>query len=147
MQLVIYFFPLTKKYSLGEDGHDFITVEHCGDDFLAALAESMQDTEEWDDLQAIESEACGTLKNMFDKDICNSNEAENDEGGRSYINVIEDSPKLQKHSSFMDLDSSSDGEDLRTPKNMGVKSTPSSTDWSSPVFMQGSSKRHLKSVV
>ncbi|XP_042986337.1 ATP-dependent DNA helicase Q-like 1 [Carya illinoinensis] len=129
----------------GEDGHDFITVEHCGDDFLAALAESMQDTEEWDDLQAIESEACGTLKNMFDKDDCNRYEADNDEGGRSYINVIEDSPKPQKHSSFMDLDSSSDGEDLRTPKNKGVKSTPS-TDWSSPVFMQGSSKCHSKSV-
>ncbi|XP_041016664.1 ATP-dependent DNA helicase Q-like 1 [Juglans microcarpa x Juglans regia] len=130
----------------GEDGHDFITVEHCGDDFLTALAESMQDTEEWDDLQAIESEACGTLKNMFDKDVCNRYEADNDEGGRSYINVIEDSPKPQKHLSFMDLDSSSDGEDLRTPKNKGVQSTPSSTDWSSPVFMQGSSKCHSKSV-
>ncbi|KAF5454164.1 hypothetical protein F2P56_023847 [Juglans regia] len=130
----------------GEDGQDFITVEHCGDDFLTALAESMQDTEEWDDLQAIESEACGTLKDMFDIDVCNRYEADNDEGGRSYINVIEDSPKPQKHSSFMDLDSSSDGEDLKTPKNKGVKATPSSTDWSSPVFMQGSSKRHSKSV-
>ncbi|XP_059440093.1 ATP-dependent DNA helicase Q-like 1 isoform X2 [Corylus avellana] len=133
----------------GEDGHDFITVEHCGDDFLAALAESMQDTEEWDDLQAIESEACGTLSNIFDKDVLNSNEADNDDNARSYINVIEDSPEPQKHPHFLELDSSSDSEDLdfRIPKKKDVKSTPSScADWNSPVFMQGSSKCDSKSV-
>lgn len=52
----------------GEDGGQFITVEHCGDDYLASLAENMPHTEEdWDDLQAMESEACGTLSNMFIK--------------------------------------------------------------------------------
>ncbi|XP_062144596.1 ATP-dependent DNA helicase Q-like 1 [Alnus glutinosa] len=133
----------------GEDGRDFITVEHCGDDFLAALAESMQDTEEWDDLQAIESEACGTLSSIFDKDVLNSNEADNDDNARSYINVIEDSPEPQKGPHFLDLDSSSDSEDLDfiIPKKKDVKSTPSScADWSSPVFMQGSSKCDSKSV-
>jgi ATP-dependent DNA helicase Q1 len=48
-------------------------MEHRGDDFLVALAESMQDTEEWDDLQAIEPKACGTLSSIFDKDVLNSN--------------------------------------------------------------------------
>ncbi|KAI7990371.1 Geranylgeranyl transferase type-2 subunit beta 1 [Camellia lanceoleosa] len=51
----------------GDDGQDFISVELCGDDFLVALAESMQDGEDWDDLQAMESEACGTLAAIFDK--------------------------------------------------------------------------------
>ncbi|KAK7847383.1 atp-dependent dna helicase q-like 1 [Quercus suber] len=135
--------PVLKK---GEDGRDFITVEHCGDDFLAALAESMQDTEEWDDLQAIESEACGALNNLFDKDVLNSHEVDNDGNGRNYINVIDDSP--EKHPNFMELDSSSDSEDLdfgiRKEKN--VKSTPSFTDWSSPVLKKGSSKTSSKSV-
>ncbi|KAM3704688.1 hypothetical protein ACB098_03G024600 [Castanea mollissima] len=130
----------------GEDGRDFITVEHCGDDFLAALAESMQHTEEWDDLQAIESEACGTLNNLFDKDVLNSHEVDNDGNGRNYINVIDDSP--EKHPNFMELDSSSDSEDLdfgiRKVKN--VKSTPSFTDWSSPVLNEGSSKTSSKSM-
>ncbi|CBI39572.3 unnamed protein product, partial [Vitis vinifera] len=53
----------------GDDGQDFITVEHCGDDFLAALVESVEDSEDWDDLQAIETEACGTLNDMFDNDV------------------------------------------------------------------------------
>lgn len=122
-------------------------MEHCGDDFLAALAESMQDTEEWDDLQAIESEACGTLNNLFDKDVLDSHEVDNDGNGRNYINVIDDSP--EKHPNFMELDSSSDSEDLdfgiRNEKN--VKSTPSFTDWSSPVLNEGSSKTSSKSVV
>ena len=133
---------------LGEDGRDFIAVEHCGDDFLAALAESMQDTEEWDDLQAIESEACGTLNNLFDKDVLNSNAVHNDDNGRSYINV-EDSPKPRKHPNIMELDSSSDSEDLDfgIPKKKDVKSTPSCTDWSSPVFMEGSTKCSSKSLV
>lgn len=146
----LFALSINQKCSLGEDGHDFITVEHCGDDFLAALAESMQDTEEWDDLQAIESEACGTLSNIFDKDVLNSNEADNDDNARSYINVIEDSPEPQKHPHFLKLDSSSDSEDLdfRIPKKKDVKSTPSScADWNSPVFMQGSSKCDSKSVV
>ncbi|KAI6684563.1 hypothetical protein NL676_030476 [Syzygium grande] len=39
----------------GDEGREFITVEHCGDDFLAELAETMQDTEDWDDLQPAES--------------------------------------------------------------------------------------------
>ncbi|KAI4310930.1 hypothetical protein MLD38_035873 [Melastoma candidum] len=49
----------------GDDGDEFITVEHCGDDFLAELAETMNNTEEWDDLHVAESEACGTLTDMF----------------------------------------------------------------------------------
>ncbi|URE15259.1 hypothetical protein MUK42_32554 [Musa troglodytarum] len=61
----------------GEDGRDFVTVEHCGDDFLAALADSIQDKEDWDDLQAIESEACGALNDIFVNTIPNNEEAGN----------------------------------------------------------------------
>ncbi|KAL4202505.1 hypothetical protein AMTRI_Chr02g221450 [Amborella trichopoda] len=61
----------------GDDGKDFITVEHCGDDYLAALADSMQNKEEWDDLQAMEQEACGALSNILGKEIHGDNELEN----------------------------------------------------------------------
>ncbi|XP_072996306.1 ATP-dependent DNA helicase Q-like 1 isoform X4 [Typha latifolia] len=60
----------------GEDGKDFITVEHCGDDFLAALLDAMQDSEEWDDLQAIESEAGGTLNKFCEQDVSDNHEGE-----------------------------------------------------------------------
>ncbi|KAL5786742.1 hypothetical protein ACOSQ2_009134 [Xanthoceras sorbifolium] len=103
----------------GDDGRDFISVEHCGDDFLAALAETMQDTEDWDDLRAVESEACGTLNNMFDKEVVNDdNEANNDKNIRDYIDIVDDSPEPKKRPTLMELDSSSDSEglDFVTPK-------------------------------
>jgi len=40
-------------------------VHHCGVDSLTELAETMQEFEDWDDLQAAESEACGVLNDMF----------------------------------------------------------------------------------
>ncbi|XP_020589814.1 ATP-dependent DNA helicase Q-like 1 isoform X1 [Phalaenopsis equestris] len=56
----------------GEDGEEFVTVEHCGDDFLAALADSVQENEDWDDIQAVESEACGFLNNNFEEEYANN---------------------------------------------------------------------------
>ncbi|KAK3036742.1 hypothetical protein RJ639_029707 [Escallonia herrerae] len=111
----------------GNDGQDFITVEHCGDDFLAALAESMQDNEDWDDLQALETEACGTLADMFDKDVLKSYEAEGDDAARNYVHVIEDSPEPHENQDVMQLESSSDSEDkeFAIPSKKDVKSTPS----------------------
>ncbi|KAF5746712.1 ATP-dependent DNA helicase Q-like 1 [Tripterygium wilfordii] len=94
----------------GDDGQDFISVEYCGDDFLAVLAESMQDIEEWDDLQAVESEACGALNKMFESDILCNNEAHNKENKREYINVLEDSPEPKKQPNVVEVDSSSDSE-------------------------------------
>ncbi|XP_050220668.1 ATP-dependent DNA helicase Q-like 1 [Mercurialis annua] len=104
----------------GDDGKDFVTVECCGDDYLAALAESMQDSEDWDDddIQAIESEACGALSScyMFDNgnvkvDSCDNNDNDND-NVRSYINVIDDDDdELENKQNWMDLDSDSDSED------------------------------------
>ncbi|MCO5587461.1 hypothetical protein L7F22_041410 [Adiantum nelumboides] len=32
----------------GDDGQDFLTVEHCGDDYLARLADATQVEEDWD---------------------------------------------------------------------------------------------------
>ncbi|KAK8967535.1 ATP-dependent DNA helicase Q-like 1 [Platanthera guangdongensis] len=55
----------------GADGKEFVTVEHCGDDFLAALADTMQESEDWDDLQAAESEARVVLNRMFEKEFAN----------------------------------------------------------------------------
>ncbi|GAB4835756.1 ATP-dependent DNA helicase Q-like 1 [Ancistrocladus abbreviatus] len=94
----------------GEDGKDFITVEHCGDDFLSMLAESMQSSEDWDDMQAMETEACGALNSMLDKDILFK---EVDVGNaRSRVDVIKDSIGIQKHQNFFMVESSSDSEDL-----------------------------------
>ncbi|XVF05974.1 hypothetical protein REPUB_Repub06bG0007900 [Reevesia pubescens] len=97
----------------GDDGKDFITVEHCGDDFVAALAETMEDNEDWDDdLQAVESEACGTLNNMFDKNALPNTKNNSNANVRNYINIIDDSPDRKGQRNLMELDSSSDDEDL-----------------------------------
>jgi hypothetical protein len=60
------FVPLVRT---GEEGQDFITVEACGDDFLGALADAVQPTDEWDDLNGIETEACGNLNDMIMKGV------------------------------------------------------------------------------
>ncbi|XP_047155589.1 ATP-dependent DNA helicase Q-like 1 isoform X2 [Vigna umbellata] len=95
----------------GEDGRDFITVEHCGDDFIATLAESMQATEDWDDLQEMESQACGTLTHLLDKTVAPDADADNDDASRNYINVVDDSPQPKKRKcrgNVVELDSSDD---------------------------------------
>ncbi|XP_059313277.1 ATP-dependent DNA helicase Q-like 1 isoform X2 [Lycium ferocissimum] len=84
----------------GDDGRDFISVEHCGDDFLAALAESMQDTEDWDDLQAIETEACGALADMLGKDVRENCKVDCHEDSSTYIHVIEDSSSDSEEMGF-----------------------------------------------
>ncbi|KAF8038906.1 hypothetical protein BT93_B1458 [Corymbia citriodora subsp. variegata] len=91
----------------GDEGREFITVEHCGDDFLVELAETMQDTEDWDDLQAAESEACGVLTDMFGQDIPNGSEC----NVVHDVNIIEDSPRPVKDQTFLEVDSSTDSED------------------------------------
>lgn len=100
----------------GDDGRDFITVELCGDDFLAALADFEEGTEEWDDIQAIESEAQGTLAEMFDTSNPSDNgfETDDDDDSRVEVHVIEDSPEPKKKPEIMELDSSSDLEDVET---------------------------------
>lgn len=87
-------------------------MEHCGDDFLASLAEFMQDTEDWDDVQAMESEACGALSEILHKDLLHNYDSDVTER-RSQIHVIKDSPESQKPQNIMHLDSSSDGEEAQ----------------------------------
>jgi ATP-dependent DNA helicase Q1 len=65
---VLSMFPFCFPFFAGSDGMQFITVEECGNDFLAALADAIQHEEEWDDLQAIETEACGALNNIIDQE-------------------------------------------------------------------------------
>ncbi|KAI6684648.1 hypothetical protein NL676_030561 [Syzygium grande] len=81
----------------------------------------MQDTEDWDDLQAAESEACGVLADMFGQDIPN-------DGGFSVVHdvtIIEDSPQPEKNQTFLEVDSSTDSgdEDEIFCSKMGTKST------------------------
>ncbi|KMT13819.1 hypothetical protein BVRB_4g076650 [Beta vulgaris subsp. vulgaris] len=125
----------------GEDGQDFITVEHCGDDFLAMLAESMQDTEEWDDVQAMETETCGALSSMLGKEVpIHEVDYEDEEVPGSSAHVIEDSPRTQTHQNILMVDSSSEDEDpkFETFANRNSKSSPhmdlhhNSSCWTSP---------------
>ncbi|KAF3454582.1 hypothetical protein FNV43_RR05030 [Rhamnella rubrinervis] len=108
----------------GEDGKDFISVEHCGDDFLAALAESMEDSEEWDDLHNMESEACGDLENIFDYKILNNDNKDNGHSIKCNINAMDGSSASLENPNFVELDSSSDSDlDFRIPNKKDVEST------------------------
>ncbi|RZC89005.1 hypothetical protein C5167_030697 [Papaver somniferum] len=112
----------------GEDGKDFVTVGHCGDDYLTELAEFMQDSEDWDDLQAVETEACGVLSEMFETEVDAHNYVpEEDDATRDYIDVIEDSPEPKKKKQLLRVDSSSEDEDLdfEISTRLGCKANPS----------------------
>lgn len=125
-------------------------MEHCGDDFLAALGESMQDSEDWDDLQAMESEAFGTLADIFDKDILNNFEDASNVKARSKKHVMEDSAKSEKRHNLVQLDSSSDSEDLDfiTQSKRNIGSTPSCcTERSGQSLTQSLHRHPSKSVV
>ncbi|KAK1434480.1 hypothetical protein QVD17_00223 [Tagetes erecta] len=101
----------------GDDGSDFVTVEHCGDDFLASLAETMQGSEDWDDLHALETEACGTLADMFNNDsmkhnAIDDNDDDEDRIKEPFVHVLKDSPEgVQNRRNLMHLDSTSEDED------------------------------------
>lgn len=97
---------------LGDDGREFVSVEHCGDDFLAALAESAQDNEEWDDLQAMESEACGALDIILDENIQKKDGVRNGHNRESSINIIEDSSEAEENPNLVNIDSSSESDDV-----------------------------------
>ncbi|KAH9755472.1 ATP-dependent DNA helicase q5 [Citrus sinensis] len=134
----------------GDDGQDFISVEHCGDDFIATLAETMQDSEEWDDLQAMESEACGALNNMFDKRVIDNNQANDNDNSRKYIDILDDSPEPKRRPTLMELDSLSDTEDLdfTIPKQKdAILNLSSCPDGRSQIFTPSSVKHSSKSVV
>ncbi|XP_043718552.1 ATP-dependent DNA helicase Q-like 1 [Telopea speciosissima] len=111
----------------GEDGRDFITVEHCGDDYLAALAEYLQDSEDWDDLQAMESEACGALSNILGKEIQDDYETEKENTLQSYISISEDSPEplIQKNAMRVESSSDDDYADFGIPSKHTSGSGPS----------------------
>ncbi|XP_058754342.1 ATP-dependent DNA helicase Q-like 1 [Vicia villosa] len=114
----------------GDDGRDFITVEHCGDDFLTALAESVQDTEEWDDLREMESQAVGTLNHVLEERFSPCGE-----GSKSFVDVIDDSPQKGR-SKFVEL-GSSDEEDTRGNSVFSGQHTRNSMDGRSSIT-QGS---------
>nr|XP_010914529.2 ATP-dependent DNA helicase Q-like 1 [Elaeis guineensis] len=100
----------------GEDGKEFVTVEHCGDDFLVALADAMQ--EDWDDLQAIESEAFGALNDILGG-VSNDEETEN---GIDSGNVVMGKGDLSGHQGQEELDklNGSDDSDLEVLSQKGT---------------------------
>ncbi|CAO2827453.1 unnamed protein product [Amaranthus hypochondriacus] len=85
----------------GEDGQDFITVEHCGDDFLAMLAECMQDTEEWDDVQAMETETFDALTTILGEDNFDCQ----DPTSKSFHVIQQHSPKIETRQNILVVDS------------------------------------------
>ncbi|XP_058076784.1 ATP-dependent DNA helicase Q-like 1 [Magnolia sinica] len=95
----------------GDDGRDFITVEYCGDDYLAALADSMPADEDWDDLQAMETEACGALNKILVNEVPDDSEAENEDTLVKNFNGKKASVETHIEESLETLDSSSDDED------------------------------------
>ncbi|XP_073112670.1 ATP-dependent DNA helicase Q-like 1 [Elaeis guineensis] len=105
----------------GEDGKEFVTVEHCGDDFLVALADAMQ--EDWDDLQAIESEAFGALNDILGG-VSNDEETEN---GIDSGNVVMGKGDLSGHQGQEELDklNGSDDSDLEVLSQKGTNPDPS----------------------
>lgn len=66
----------------------------------------MQDTEEWDDLREMESQAVGTLNHVLEERFATCSE-----GSKSFVDVIDDSPQKGR-SKFVEL-GSSDEEDTR----------------------------------
>ncbi|TYJ96483.1 ATP-dependent DNA helicase Q-like 1 [Cucumis melo var. makuwa] len=112
----------------GDDGREFVSVEHCGDDFLAALAESAPDNEEWDDLQAMESEACGALDMILDESVQEKDGVQNVHNRECPINIIEDSSEAEENPNLVNLDSSSDSDedvDFNASKKRNLDSTTS----------------------
>ncbi|KAI6684659.1 hypothetical protein NL676_030572 [Syzygium grande] len=71
-------------------------VRCCSSLMCLELAETMEDSKDWDDLQAEESEACGVLADMFGQDIHN--------GGECIVlhdvNIIDDSPQPEENQNF-----------------------------------------------
>lgn len=51
-------------------------MENCGDDFLGALADATNNNDDWDDLNAIENEACGNLNGMMKHGVIDDKEVE-----------------------------------------------------------------------
>ncbi|XP_074307841.1 ATP-dependent DNA helicase Q-like 1 [Silene latifolia] len=109
----------------GEDGQDFITIEFCGDDFLTMLAESVEHTEEWDDLQAMETETCGALTTILHKQIP-TDEFQHGKDSSNDIYIIDDSPEKKIPQDVLTLDSDSEMVDLNfeTFANRKSASTP-----------------------
>lgn len=53
----------------GDDGQDFISVEHCGDDYLARLADCTQIDEDWDVFGGSEYEGCAPEYNVTERNF------------------------------------------------------------------------------
>ncbi|KAJ4748767.1 hypothetical protein LUZ62_083172 [Rhynchospora pubera] len=120
----------------GPDGAQFITVADCGDDFLAALADAAHNEEDWDDPEAIETDACGALNNIFSQDSSGKSKQVEPEPGSPIRTMNDDSDleilspkKAALSGSFSgskrkEIGSSSKGTSSRIPSKSTVSHTP-----------------------
>ncbi|KAJ7516833.1 hypothetical protein O6H91_21G000600 [Diphasiastrum complanatum] len=62
----------------GDDGQEFVTVEHCGDDYLARLADCTQVDEDWDTPIEVDSTSTRAKNDAFENldQFCESEEEE-----------------------------------------------------------------------
>ncbi|PKI47324.1 hypothetical protein CRG98_032299 [Punica granatum] len=96
-----------------EFGFDEESAAKCLDRLVSlyALAESMQDAEDWDDLLAAESEACGALNDMFSEDMYSVGGLDNRDIVEDHVHIIEDSPESNKNQAFMEVEPCNDSGD------------------------------------
>ncbi|KAL3750031.1 hypothetical protein ACJRO7_011071 [Eucalyptus globulus] len=107
----------------------------------------MLNFEDWDDLQAVESKACGVLTDIFGQDFSNDGEC----NVVHDVNIIEDSPRPEKNQTFLEVDSFSDSEDDGDifGSIMGRKPTcyiPDQSSTLSPLSTQLLARRSLESM-
>lgn len=81
------------------------------------MAESAPDTEEWDDLHEMESQACGTLNHVLDEGLATCVDASD-----SFIDIVDNSPQPKQHrAKFVELGSSDDEDtNFHPPKSVVV---------------------------
>lgn len=105
-------------------------MEHCGDDFLAALADAMQGTEDWEDLEAIESEACGTLNKIIETEevVVADNRTEVSQGCLTEEATKRLSSSIDDEDSDLEVLSQKDGHFFSSNSKRGQSATQSGGD-------------------
>ncbi|KAL9270254.1 ATP-dependent DNA helicase Q-like 1-like protein [Drosera capensis] len=85
----------------------------------------MEDSEEWDDIQAIETQACGTLSSMFESGILKNREE--DSSSTPGVNTTEGSRASWKNHNVPTVNCSSDNEDSDFEILKEIHATPSTS--------------------
>ncbi|KAH9306110.1 hypothetical protein KI387_010514, partial [Taxus chinensis] len=98
-----------------DDGQDFISVEYCGDDYLAMLADCTQVNEDWDVMGGSEYDSCSLENNYTDGAIEHQgNDLHEAEENPLYKEIIPDSDKEYIPNDKNFVSSGSDQESTKT---------------------------------